>query len=92
MQTLIAQPSWDLATLNTFVAQQENSRQGPLTKIANDGTNTTVDIDDLAPSGKPAKNAVIITSGSPPAGASTIGTGKIFVSGSLTDATAYRPA
>ena len=25
MQTLIAQPSWDLATLNTFVAQQEDT-------------------------------------------------------------------
>lgn len=89
MTILTGQPSWDLATLNTFIADQENFLRGPLTKIGNDGTETTLDIDDLADDG-PAKNAVI-TLGPPPAGATKINTDAIFVSGALVIATAYRP-
>ena len=90
MTILTAQPSWDLPTLNTFVAQQENFLRGPLTKIGNNGSQTTLDIDDLADDG-PAKNAVI-TLGSLPAGATKINTDAIFVSGALVVATAYRPS
>ena len=89
MTTLTAQPGWDLPTLNTFVADQENFLRGPLTKIGNDGSQTTIDIDDLS-GDKPAKNAVI-TIGEPPAGTTKIGTGTIFISGVLAIATAYRP-
>ncbi len=89
MSVVTADPGWDLVQLNTFVAQMENVLRGPLTKIGNDGTSTTLDIDD--PTGKPAKNAVI-TIGQPPGGAKTIGTDSIFVSGVLSKATAYRPA
>lgn len=90
MTTIVtAEPDTDLATLNTFVAQQENVLQGPLTKIGNDGNKTTLDIDDLE--GKPEKNAKI-TTGAPPTGATVISKGRIFVSGALTSATSYRPA
>ena len=90
MVTLTADPSWNFDTLNTFVAQQENFLRGPLTKIGNDGTNTTLDIDDIN-GDKPIKNAVI-TMGSLPAGATKINTNNIFISGTLVIATAYRPA
>ncbi len=89
MVTVLAQPAWDLPTLNTFVADQENFLRGPLTKIGNDGASTTLDIDDLADD-KPETNAVI-TLGPPPAGATKINTDSIFVSGVLVIATAYRP-
>lgn len=63
MTIVTGQPDWDLPTLNTFVAQQEDSLAGPLTKIGNNSGNTTLNIDALA--GAPAKHAVI-TSGSAP--------------------------
>jgi hypothetical protein len=88
MTTVTAEPNWDLSTLNTFVAQQENVLQGPLTKIGNDGSKTTLDIDLMA--GKPQKNAVI-TTGNPPAGATKINTAQVYISGGLTSATSYRP-
>ena len=88
MTTITAEPGLDLATLNTFVKQQENTLEGPLTKIGNSGGKTTLDIDVLG--GKPAKNSVI-TTGALPAGATKINADKIFVSGALTSATAYRP-
>jgi len=88
-QTVAADPSWDLATINTFVAQEENTLQGPLTKIGNDGSNTTLDINVMG--GKPTKNAVI-TIGNPPAGSTSINSAQIYISGTLTNATAYRPS
>jgi hypothetical protein len=90
MTTVNADPSWDLPTLNTFVAQQENTLAGPLTGIGNSGGQTTLEIDVMG--GIPSKNAVVITTGAPPAGSTQIGIGKIYVSGTLTDGTAYRPA
>jgi hypothetical protein len=90
MATLTADPSWNLDTLNTFVAQQENFLRGPLTKIGNDGTNTTLDIDDVN-GDKPTKNT-IITISSVPAGATKLNTGNVFISSTLVVATAYRPA
>jgi len=87
MTVLIADPSWDLPTLNTFVSQQENTLAGPLTKIGNSNGKTTLDIDVAA--GIPAKNAVI-TTGNPPATATTINSDNIYISGTLTQATAYR--
>ena len=89
MTTLTAEPNWDLNTLNTFVAQQENFLQGPLTIIGNDGTKTTLDIDDVN-GDKPIKNAVIAI-GMIPAGATKINTANIFISNTLVTATAYRP-
>jgi hypothetical protein len=88
MTIVIGNPAWDLPTLNTFVSQQEDFLRGPLTKISNDGTNTTLDIDDTLD--KPAKNAAITTA-VPPAGMVIINTDKIFISGTLITATAYRP-
>jgi hypothetical protein len=84
-------PSWDLPKLNVFVAEQENVLQGVLTKIGNDGSKTTLDIDDGVNQRAPDKNSVI-TTGSPPAGATKLNTAQIFVSGRLESATAYRPA
>ena len=91
MFNFTGEPEWDLATLNTFVADQENVMQGPLVKIGNNRSKTALSIDDEQPDGKPAKNAVI-TTGPLPAGATKIGTGTIFISGVLAVATAYRPA
>jgi hypothetical protein len=88
-KTVTAEPNWDLSTINTFVAQQENVLQGPLTKIGNDGSKTTLDIDLMG--GKPKKNAMI-TTGNLPAGATEINTAQIYISGALTAATSYRPA
>jgi hypothetical protein len=90
MATVTAEPGWNLHTLNNFVAQQENYLQGPLTKIGNDGTKTTLDIDDIT-GDKPAKNAVV-TIGTIPGGATKINTDSIFISNTLVIATAYRPA
>ena len=89
MSVVIADPSWDDATINKFIAEQEGILQGPLTKIGNKNGSTTLQINDLA--GKPAKNAAI-TTGNPPVGATLISTDKIFISGTLKTATAYRPS
>lgn len=91
MPILTSPPNRTLAELNEFVGQQEGDLQGPLTAIGNKDGSTTIQINDLDPAGAPAKPSVIITSGVPPAGARVIGTGKIYVSGALTDATAYKP-
>jgi hypothetical protein len=82
-------PTRTLAELNQFVREQETGLQGPLTAIGNKDGSTTIEINDLDPGGAPAMPSVIITTGGRPAGAKIIGTGKIYVSGTLTDATAY---
>ena len=82
-------PSWDLNRLNVFVRQMENSLQGVLTKIGNDGSKTTLEIDDSKSA--PSKNSVIVT-GPPPPGATKLNTAQIFISSKLTSATAYNLA
>lgn len=89
--TVAIEPNQTLVQINQFVAQSEMGLNGPLTAIGNKDGKTTIDINDLDPAGKPAKSS-IVTTGSPPAGAKTIGKGKIYISGTLTDATAYKPA
>jgi hypothetical protein len=90
MITFGVDPSLTLQNLNLFVAERETGRQGPLTAIGNKDGKTTIEINDLDPAGAPATPSVI-TTGSLPAGAKLIGKGKIYVSGTLTDATAYSP-
>ena len=63
-------------------------RIGPLTNIGNDGTYTTIGIDTDA--GLPASHTVIVTSSPIPQGTTQVATGQIFVSGTITAATAYR--
>jgi hypothetical protein len=88
MTKVTAEPTWDVATLNTFVSQQEDVLAGPLTKIGNSNGKTTLELDTLA--GTPAKHAMI-TAGRPPATATIINSDKIYISSVLTQATAYRP-
>jgi hypothetical protein len=90
MSSLRAPPSWDLSTLNTFIAQQENFLRGPLVSMGTDGDATILEIDDKT-TDKPEKNTVI-TIGSPPAGATVIGSGEIYIGGTPVSAIAYRPA
>lgn len=78
----------DLTFINGLVAQQENVLRGPLVAIGNDGSETILSINGMA--GKPTANAMITTA-SVPSSATTIGAGQIFISGTLTSATAYRP-
>jgi hypothetical protein len=89
MSSLKAPPDWDLPTLNTYIAQQENFRRGPLVAIRGDGEITLLEIDDRA-FDKPAANAVI-TDGRPPPGSTIIGNARIFVRGVPVEVTAYRP-
>jgi len=91
MALVDAAANFTLLDLNIFLKEQETVLGGPLTRIGNKDGKTTLEINDLDPAGAPAPPSVIITSGAPPAGAQVIGTGKIYVSGALTDATAYRP-
>ena len=83
-------PSFDLATLNTQCLYKEG-QLGPLINIGNDGTSTvlTWDTDGDAPD----KHAVIYKNGTQPTtGVTTVASGKIFLSDSLTDCTAVRPS
>jgi hypothetical protein len=84
-------PNYTLDELNQFVEERETARQGPLTAIGNKDGKTIIEIDTLDPAGAPATPSKITTAGTPPAGARIIGRGKIYVSGTLTDATAYKP-
>ena len=88
MTTVTAEPDWDLTKLNTFIGQMENAFVGPLTKIGNDGNKTTLAIDSLG--GKPAKHS-LVTTDDVPDGGTKINTDKIFISGELKNATAYKP-
>jgi hypothetical protein len=87
---LTAPPTWDLSTLNTFVTQQENFLRGPLVAMRIEGEVTILEIDDKS-ADKPEKNTVI-TTGTPPAGATVVSGGQIYVGGKLVSAIAYRPA
>ena len=74
-----ADKNLSLDALNRLVAQQEDLL-GPLVAIGNDGAQTVLTFDmDQDP---PEKHAVISPAGGP--------TGKVFVSGVLTDAVATR--
>jgi hypothetical protein len=90
MRSLKAGPSWDLSSLNTFIAQQENFLRGPLVALRAEDGATVLEIDDKA-TDKPEKNTVI-TIGAPPAGATVIGSGEVYINGNLAKAIAYRPA
>jgi hypothetical protein len=88
MAIVQADPSSTLAQLNQLVAQSEKRLLGPLTAIGNSNGKTTLTIDDQA-AGNPTPPSQI-TAGTLPAGATKIGDGKIYISGTLTDATAYK--
>jgi hypothetical protein len=67
MSTMKASPEWDLPTLNTFIAQQENFLRGPLVAIRGDDDGAAIlEINDKA-FDKPAANT-ILTDGRPPPG------------------------
>lgn len=89
MSILKAPPDWDIGTLNTYIAREENFRRGPLTAIRSDGGTTILEIGDKAD--KPEINAVVTTE-RPPPGASIIGNAEIFLLGRPVMVTAYRPA
>jgi hypothetical protein len=86
-----ADPNYTLDQLNQFVSQSESRLLGPLTAIGNANGKTTIEIDDSDPAGKPTKSSKIAVGALPP-GAIVIGTGQIFISGTLAQATAYKPA
>ncbi|MFZ3235710.1 MAG: hypothetical protein WA417_11235 [Stellaceae bacterium] len=84
---LTADPNLSLDAVNTVIAQQEDIL-GPLVTVGNEGSATLLAFDnDRDP---PHRHAVVET-GQPPPDAVPIATGKIFVSGQLTDVLAYRP-
>lgn len=89
MTIIDANPNFSLPQLNQFVAQQEGALQGPLTAIGNGGGQTKLTIDDLDPSGAPANPSVITVDAIPP-GKVPIGGGQVFISGTLTNAAAYK--
>lgn len=77
-----------LADLNKAVKQYENII-GPLTAVGNDGNQTLLTFNELG--AKPAKNAVIVPTGTnPPTGATQEASGKIFIASTLTDVTTRR--
>jgi hypothetical protein len=84
-------PNLTLADLNQFVSDQETALDGPLTAIGNKAGKTTLTINDEDPNGNPATPSMI-TIDLPPTGAKVIGKGKVYISGTLKDATAYSPA
>jgi hypothetical protein len=90
MTILLVDPNFSLTQLNQFVSQSENGLLGPLISIGNHNKKTVIEINDLDPAGPPPKPSVI-TTGGPPAGATTIGVGQVYISGTLTQATAYKP-
>jgi hypothetical protein len=89
MAIVEADPSSTLAQLNQLVAQSEKRLLGPLTAIGNSNGKTTLTIDEQA-AGYPNPPSQISTS-QLPAGATKIGDGEVYISGTLTDATAYKP-
>jgi len=90
MSNLRAPASWDVSTLNTFIAQQENYLRGPLVAIKGDGDDLILEIDDKSSDEAPKKNTVV-TIGAPPPGARVIGSAQIYSRGSPVTAIAYRP-
>jgi hypothetical protein len=79
-----------LAQLNQLVAQSEKRLLGPLTAIGNNNSKTTLTIDEQA-TGNPTRPSQI-TTGALPAGATKIGDGQVYISGTLTNATDYKSA
>jgi hypothetical protein len=88
---LTIDPSFSLVQLNQFVSQSEIGLQGPLVSIGNQNNKTVIGINDLDPGGAPSKSSEV-TTGTPPTGATIIGVGQVYISGTLTQATAYKPA
>jgi hypothetical protein len=89
MTIVEADPSYTVDQLNAFVTQSEKRLMGPLTAIGNNTNGkTTLTIDERAPSNPtpPSK----ITTGQLPVGATKIGDGRVYISGTLTDAIAYK--
>ncbi|HEX4301763.1 MAG TPA: hypothetical protein VHZ78_03160 [Rhizomicrobium sp.] len=82
-----------LADVNVAIDQVEPA--GPLVGMTNGddqaGQKTTILSFDLSKPG-PAKHAVVqLTSTAPPASATKVCQGMIYIAGTLTDCTAYRP-
>jgi hypothetical protein len=90
MEIVEADSGFTLARLNKFVAQSEKRLLGPLTAIGNRNNKTTLTINDQA-AGNPTPPSQIATEALPP-GATKIGDGQVYISGKLTNATAYSPA
>lgn len=88
MAIVEADPSYTIVQLNHFVAQSEKRLLGPLTAIGNDNGKTTLTIDENAPANPNPPSKVTI--GQLPAGATKIGGGKVYISGNLADAIAFR--
>jgi hypothetical protein len=86
-----ADPNYTLDQLNEFVADREDNLDGPLTAIGHGNGKTRITIDDQDPAGTPPKHS-LITLGGIPAGARQIGTGQVYIAGTLKNATAYSPA
>jgi hypothetical protein len=86
-----ADPNYSLDQLNQFVADQEDVLDGPLAAIGNGNGKTQLTIDDQDPAGTPPEHS-LITLGGVPAGARQIGTGRVYITGTLNNATAYSPA
>ncbi len=86
-----ADPNFTLDQLNEFLADREDNLDGPLTAIENGNGKTRLTIDDQDPAGTPPKHS-LITLGAVPAGATQIGADQVYISGTLTKATAYKPA
>jgi hypothetical protein len=90
MSTILIPAATDLAGLNAILAQMEEA-DGPLTAMGNDGANTTLTFDDAGTN--PTVFAVIAAStATPPAGATTVCSGTIYIAGTQTVATATRAA
>lgn len=89
MAIVEADSGFTLNELNKFVAQSEQNLLGPLTAIGNSNNKTTLTINERAAS-NPTPASRIATGALPP-GAAQIGKGRVYISGQLTDAIAYRP-
>jgi hypothetical protein len=89
MSILTVPTDWDLPTLNTFIAQQENFLRGPLVAINSRDDATILEIDDQT-TDKPEKNSVV-TTGAPPAGARVVASTEIYIRGTPVAVIAYRP-
>jgi hypothetical protein len=86
---VVGPPTYDLSSLNEFIAQQENYLRGQLKSIRSDGKNTIIDIDDAAGQ-RPATNT-LVTVESPPPGARVVTSAEIFLGAQPVLAIAYRP-
>ena len=85
---IFASPNLTLADL-TMLARQQEQILGPLVLIGNDGAKTLLGFDQDR---DPPINAIEINraESQAPAGASVVGTGVCFISGTLTPVVCYR--